>query len=194
MDLSHGSCVVFGQLTPTFVGHVFYKPQRCYCLKQGWVRKIKTVIYSVGLCVTEHSLCSGEVCRKRKTSPDVCVIFFSSSVVCLLFFDSPVIPSPSKRAIFYCVLVRFYWNRNWQRRHMDGLWNSKTDQSWNGEWLCLWYFIQLPTRAVKLNVSIDQVKRVFHVLFHLSAVQKHVMQCNFCPITPGLVLIMWDWD
>lgn len=36
-------------------------------------------------------------------------------------------------------------------------------------------------RAVKLNVSMDQMKRVFHILFNLSAVQKYVMQWNVHP-------------
>lgn len=50
------------------------------------------------------------------------------------------------------------------------------------------------TCAVKLNVSIDQMKRFFYVLFHLSAVQEYVMQCNFHPKAPGLLFIMRGWD
>lgn len=47
------------------------------------------------------------------------------------------------------------------------------------------------TCAVKQNVSMDQMKRVFHILFHLSAVQKYVMQWNIHPKLQLVVYHVW---
>lgn len=96
LDLSHGSCVLCGQQTPTFVEHLLHTSQRCSWLKQWWMWKMKMLMYSLCLCVFNNIFCaqgrSARSKKKKKTSPDVCVVFFFSSVVGLLLFDSPVTP------------------------------------------------------------------------------------------------------
>lgn len=89
LDLSHGSCVLRGQQTPTFVEQLLHTSQRCSWLKQWWMWKMKMLMYSLCLCVFNSIFCAqGRSARSKKKKKNlsrcVCVCFFS--LLWLVFF------------------------------------------------------------------------------------------------------------
>lgn len=164
------------------MGHVQYAPQTCYWLK--WF------FQSVSACVRTLSVLRGGLPEEKNISR--CFSDFFP----LLLFDFPLTPSPSKRAIFYCVLKSFYWNRTWQRRHLSGAWEQTVKQiTAEMEKDCVYDALSSCQHVCcKTKCLHWSDEKIFYVLFHLSAVQEYVMQCNFHPKNPGLLFITRGWD
>lgn len=109
LDLSHGSRVVSGNVWLVNTHLCGTRPLRTTdMLLTEAVMSVENSDFfqSVSACVRTFSVLRGGLPEEKNISR--CFSDFFP----LLLFDFPLTPSPSKRAIFYCVLVSFYWNRN----------------------------------------------------------------------------------